>query len=64
MTTEKIFSPISNESKEVEKASFWKECYHTDEVTETMLKNGKQWYIYHVKFNGLNPIQITKIEKI
>lgn len=64
MIVETILSPIKNETKEVEKASFWTECYHEDEVTPQMLKNGKDWYRYHVKFDGTKAIQITKTEKI
>ncbi len=64
MTTEKVYSTIKNEVKEAKNAAFWKDCYHEDELTQEMLKNGKQWYLYHVKFDGLKPIMITKSEKI
>lgn len=64
MTVEVVLSPIKNEVKDPDKASFWKECYHEDEVTPQMLKNGKDWYRYHVKFDGTKAIQITKTEKI
>ena len=64
MIIEKVYSPIENKVKEVDKASFWKECYHENEITKELLNNGKHWYIYHVKFDGLRPIMITKKETI
>ena len=65
MTNEIVLSKIENSGKDVKNAPFWKECYHEDEVTEEMLKNwDKKWYKYHVKFDGLVPVQITKSEKI
>ena len=63
-TKEIIYSTIPNEGKDINNAPFWKECYHPDEVTPEMLKNGKQWYKYSVKFQNTVPIQLTKVEKI
>lgn len=64
MITEKVLSTILYEGKDAENAPFWKECFHEDELTSDMKLNGKQWFAYHVKFDGLKPVMITKIEKI
>ncbi|MFW6310908.1 MAG: hypothetical protein ACOC1K_01605 [Nanoarchaeota archaeon] len=64
MTTEKVISPIEYKGKEAKTALFWKECYHEDEVTPEMLRNGKKWFTYWVKFDGLTPIMITKKKKM
>jgi hypothetical protein len=64
MTNETVLSTIEYKGKDPVNADFWKQAYHEDEVTPEMKINGKQWYKYHVKFEGLNPIQITKSEKI
>lgn len=62
MTTEKVFSTILDESKNPN-GKFWKECYHEYEIEPSELKT-KTWYVYHVKFDGLKPMQVTKIEKL
>jgi hypothetical protein len=60
-----VLSTIENTGKDVANALFWKECYHKEEVTQQMLGNGKQWYEYHVKFDGgLKPIQLNKTNKL
>ena len=66
MATKKeiIYSTIENKGKDVKNAPFWKDCHHPDDITNKMLKNGKQWYKYHVKFDGTVPIMVTKTEKI
>jgi hypothetical protein len=64
MITEIVLSTIENKGNDVKNAPFWKDCYHKDEVTNDMLTNGKQWYEYHVKFDGLKPIQLTKTNKL
>ncbi len=63
MTTEKVFSTINYDGKDAQNATFWKDCYHQEEVSMEDLKE-KQWYVYRVKFDGLKPIQITKKTKI
>jgi hemerythrin len=64
MKTETVLSTIENSGKDVANAPFWKECYAKEEVSKEMLSNGKQWYEYHVKFDDLKPIQITKTNKL
>jgi len=64
MTNETVLSTIEYTGKDAQKADFWKDCYHEDEVTPEMRTNGKQWFKYHVKFENLTPVQITKTEKV
>jgi len=59
-----VLSMIENEGKDIVNAPFWKEAYHKDEVTKEMLQNGKMWYEYHIKFSGLQPIQLTKTNRL
>lgn len=61
---EKVFSTVKNEGKDLINAPFWKDCYHENEVTKEMKKNGKQWYCYHVKFDGLKPVMLNKTDKL
>ncbi len=64
MTNETVLSTIEYTGKDAQKADFWKDCYHEDEVTPEMRTTGKQWFRYQVKFDGTRPIQITKSERI
>jgi len=59
-----VLSTIENKGKDIANAPFWKEAYHKDEVSKDMLANGKQWYEYHIKFDGLKPVQLTKTNEI
>jgi len=61
---EKVLSTIENKGKDINNAPFWKDCYHKEDVTEEMLGNGKQWWEYYVKFDGVKPIQLTKTNKL
>ena len=65
MTNEVLLSTVEYKGQDAVNADFWKgERYHEDEVTPEMLNNGKQWWRYHLKFDGLKPIQITKRKKV
>ncbi len=66
MTTEIILTTTEMVGKDIANAPFWKSehRYHKEDVTAQMLANGKQWYEYHVKFDGLKPFQLTKQNKL
>ena len=65
MKTEKIYSQVELKGKDVITQPFWDKCFHEEDVTPEMRESsGKQWYCYHVKFDGLTPIQITKKKKV
>jgi len=66
MKDEIILSTVEVKGKDVANlAPVWKgERYHKEDVTEEMLGNGKQWYEYHVKFDGLTPKILAKTNKL
>lgn len=57
----KIYSPIDDPDikRNLGTSSIWKEAYHKEDMP-----TDKAMICYHIKFNGLTPIQVTKIEKI
>lgn len=61
MITEKVYSPINDEKirKNLINSPIWNECYKEDEITDTT----KPLYCYSIKFDGVTPIQVTKITK-
>lgn len=62
-----ILSTVEVTGKDVDKlAPVWnaEHRYHKEDVTEEMLANGKQWYEYHVKFEGLTPKILAKTNKL
>ena len=62
-----ILSTVEVKGKDVDSlAPVWKgeHRYHKEDVTEEMLANGKQWYEYHVKFDGLTPKILAKTNKL
>ena len=65
MKTVVILSTEENVKKS-DMSQLWKaeHRYHKEDMTVAMLGNGKQWYEYHVQFDGLTPIQLKKINKI
>lgn len=56
---EKVYSHYHDKfiSFNIKDSIIWKSCYHEDE-----LKPDNLW-CYHIKFDGLKPVQVTKIEK-
>jgi len=64
METVIILSTEENVKKS-DMTPLWKGVrYHKEDVTEEMLANGKQWYEYHVKFEGLTPKILAKTNKL
>ena len=59
MITEKVYSPILDPSikDHIASSPIWEECYHENEERPEGL------YCYHIKFDDLKPIQVTKIVK-
>jgi hypothetical protein len=60
MTIEKVFSKIqdNNIQNNITTSKIWEECYKEDE-----LESKAGYYCYTIKFDGLKPIQCTKIQK-
>ncbi len=65
MQTVKVYSPI--EDKEIRKnlnnSPIWKLAYHNDEY-KSFVSNHPNMFEYTIKFDGLKPMQVTKVMKI
>jgi hypothetical protein len=61
-TTHKIYSPIKDDNikKDITHSPIWKNCYHNDDDKP----NVPQMFVYTIKFNGLIPIQVLKIDVV
>ena len=61
MTNEIIFSPVKDVdlAKNINNSPIWKNAYKPEEMTDE-LRMSQKWYEYHVKFDGLRPVQVTK----
>lgn len=61
MITEKVYSPIEDKNikNNLQNSPIWKDCYKEDEE-----KPNKKMWVYSIKFNGLKPIQVTKVKKL
>ena len=60
MKTEKVYSPISDASikSNIANSPIWKNCYHEDDLKPKSV----DMICYHIKFDGLKPVQVTNIE--
>ena len=64
---EVVYSPINDHrvKANLTTSPIWKTCYKEEEVTKKVIeKHGNRMYAYTIKFDGLVPIQVTKIKKI
>ena len=58
----KVYSPVfdKNIQRDINNSPIWKEAYHADEIGEVK----KPLTEYTIKFDGLVPIQVTKIKNL
>lgn len=66
MKDEKVYSPVNDENirKNLNGSPVWKGLrYHESELAEAM-KAHKELYEYSIKFDGLNPVQVTDVKKL
>ena len=64
LTTNDFILPLfAIEGKDLKNSPLWKGCYDESEITDDLKKSKNTWYIYHIKFDGLKPIMITKTEE-
>ena len=63
MTTEIVMSPVKDENfkTHLNDSPVWKNCEHAEDVVGKDLTG---WFEYKVKFEGLVPVQCTKMKKI
>lgn len=61
MTTEKVYSPVEDQkiASKLLSSPIWANCYHSKDK----LPDGVIW-CYTIKFDGIKPVQVTKIEKL
>ena len=61
MILEKVISPIKDFDikKDIKNSPIWKNCYHS---TDVVPRDVNLW-VYYIKFDGLTPVQVTKIEQ-
>jgi hypothetical protein len=57
-----VYSPIEDKNiqKNLNDSPIWKQAYHEEELQG---KNFKEVFKYSMKFDGLKPFQVTKVEK-
>ena len=61
---EVVYSPVEDNSKDINKSSIWKNAWHRDEITPEAIRRYPNWWEYHVRFDGLKPIQLLKMQKV
>lgn len=61
--TEIVWSPVEDKhfGSNLKTSPVWKNCYREEEITEALVRKHNNWFAYHVKFDGLKPIQLTKV---
>ena len=60
MITEIIWTPTEHKGKDLWNSPLWGGCYADSEMNDEIRKTKNKWFLYHMKFDGLKPIQITK----
>jgi len=67
MKTEIVLSPVKDEkiNSHINESPIWKNAFKLEEVTdEIRMKYNNVFYEYHIKFDGLKPIMLTKMKQI
>jgi len=64
METIKVFSTIDDKNikKKLSDSPIWGDAYTEDELIH--VDESKKLYQYSIKFDGLKPVQVTKIKKV
>jgi len=60
MITEIIWTPNEHKGKDLWNSPLWEGCYADSEMNDEINQSKKQWFVYHIKFDNLKPIQIVK----
>jgi len=63
LKTEKVYSQIEDKNIKIDvlDSIIWKNCEHPDDVDKNTLSG---WFEYTIKFDGVTPVQCTKVKKI
>lgn len=61
---EEVYSPINDPKikSDIKGSKIWGTCYKKEEVTRDVLNKHARLYVYSIKFDGLEPFQVTKVE--
>lgn len=61
----KVYSPVDDKEirNNLNGSPIWKQAYHADEL-ETAKQKHAVLFEYSIKFNGLQPIMVNKINKL
>ena len=65
LETVTVYSPVEDKGikKNLDRSPIWKQAIHPDELADAQEK-GKPLFEYTMKFEGTNPVQVTKVKKI
>jgi len=58
-----VWTPTKHVGKDLKNSPLWNGCYDYTEMTTELKATKNRWFIYHVKFDGLVPVMITKTEE-
>lgn len=63
LNTEKVYSPVKDDNikKDILSSKMWEKCEHPADIKNIDISG---WWEYTIKFDGLEPVQCTKIKKI
>lgn len=66
MTDEIVISPVKDEkiNSHINESPIWKKAYKREELNEKIRGMHPAWYEYTIRFDGLKPIQMTKLKEI
>lgn len=66
MTIETVISPILDDkiNSHIVESEIWHKAYKPEELTDKVRGMNPNWYEYNIKFDGLKPIQMTKMKEI
>jgi hypothetical protein len=63
MTTEIVYSPVEDRSKDIAKSPIWKNAWYKSEIDDQAKRRWANWFEYRIRFDGLKPIQLLKMER-
>jgi hypothetical protein len=66
MTNEIVISPVKDEkmNSHITTSEVWKQAYKEEEINEKVIGLHSKWYKYNIKFDGLKPVQMTKMKEM
>lgn len=63
---EQVYSPIDDPKikNDIKGSKIWGTCYKKEEVTTEVLNKHPRMFVYSIKFEGVEPFQVTKIDTV